>query len=660
MLYRTAVNLFVRLVRGIRNRHLLAIDLVFFFLTPLLALWLRLDDSDSVMRYLTALAAYALIAAVIRLALFLRSGLYSRYWLYASIDELAQIVATNIGATLLIILVFFGMLRPFGIISPALPRSIPFLDGLLVLAFVGGIRYSIRLAERLNERLPNRSVGNTRIAIIGAGDAGALMVKEMQSNPHLGMVPVVFLDDDPHKQGMLIHGVPVIGDRKQIASVGKDYRVQEAIIAMPTAPGKTIRELMKFCLAANLPVKTIPGVFELLKGTVTVNQIRPVQIEDLLRRDPVVIDTTQVMGMLKGKRVMVTGAGGSIGSELCRQIALCEPAVLIMFGHGEHSLFNITNEMGQAYPRVALQTVLADVRDADRVRRVLERHQPQVIFHAAAHKHVPLTEENVEDAITNNVGGTSNLVRLAGEYDVTHFVLISTDKAVNPSSVMGATKRVAEHLVQEAAQRTGRCYVAVRFGNVLGSRGSVVPFFRWQIARGGPVTVTHREVKRYFMTIPEAVQLVLQAAALGMGGEVFVLDMGEPIKILDLARDLIRLSGLEEGRDIDITFSGLRPGEKLNEELFLENDHYSRTKHEKIFVVRSETSPSPVAALPFQARDLQSDVDALSQAARAGDVWEIRRRLQKIVPEYNPVVSTAELTRKVTALPKVAISSGTG
>ena len=382
------------------------------------------------------------------------------------------------------------------------------------------------------------------------------------------------------------------------------------------------------------------------------------QIEDLLRREPVHTDTAQVTALIRGRRVLVTGAGGSIGSELCRQIVRCEPAELIILGHGENSIFDIHNELKNGLPiegsmsnvqpagfqrppsTFNLQPVIADIRDADRLAAVFAAHRPEIVFHAAAHKHVPLMEDNVEDAVTNNVLGTRHLVEASIAAGVDHFVLVSTDKAVNPSSVMGATKRVAELIVQEAARRTGRAFVAVRFGNVLGSRGSVVPFFQRQIAAGGPVTVTHPDVKRYFMTIPEAVQLMLQAAALGRGGEIFVLDMGEPVRIVDLARDLIRLSGLEPGRDIEICYTGLRPGEKLFEELFGADEVYGRTQHEKIFVYRNghangvagSSTVSSSAALSVSL--LADQLETLLLAVQRGDASEVRRRLGELVPEY--------------------------
>ncbi len=497
-------------------------------------------------------------------------------------------------ATAINTLLFFSSLRllppsliplfPYPL-TPFLPRSIPLIDGMLTLMAVGGSRFSVRLAERWRRR---GSPGGKRVLIIGAGDAGRMIAREMQNNPQLGLEPVGFIDDDPNKQGMKIQGLPVLGDRERISEVVRDYKPRQAIIAMPTAPGKTIRRFVELCQQAGVETKTIPGIYELLSGRVSVSQIRDVRIEDLLRREPVKIETDQVARMIRGKRVLVSGAGGSIGAELCRQALQHGAAELILLGHGENSIFHITRELLSVLQSpVSIVPVIADIRDRRRLQSIFEKHRPHIVFHAAAHKHVPLMECNVAEAVTNNVLGTQCLIEVAEQTDVERFVLISTDKAVNPTSVMGATKRVAEKLVEAAAARNGRVFVAVRFGNVLGSRGSVVNIFREQIARGGPVTVTHPDMRRYFMTIPEAVQLVLQAAAIGQGGEIFVLDMGEPVPIVELARDLIRLSGLEVGRDIDIEFIGARPGEKLFEELFAEGEVCQRTQHEKVFVCRN-------------------------------------------------------------------------
>ena len=463
---------------------------------------------------------------------------------------------------------FLGIQALFpDLLNPGVPRSIPLIAILITLAFIAGPRLALRLWSQSSRRSTKASTAPPvmqRVLIAGAGEAGALILRELRANPQTGLIPVGFVDDDPHKQGMLIQRVRVLGGCESIPSLVREHRIDQVIIAMPSASGSAVREIVDICEQAGVRARIIPGMYELLSGAASIGQLRDVQIEDLLRREPVHTDTAQVAALIRGRRVLVTGAGGSIGSELCRQIVRCEPAELILLGHGENSIFEIANELGagvrsresggrsQGAARIThhvsrITPVIADIRDADRLAAVFAAHRPEIVFHAAAHKHVPLMEDNVEDAVTNNVLGTRRLVEASIAAGVEHFVLVSTDKAVNPSSVMGATKRVAELIVQEAAQRTGRAFVVVRFGNVLGSRGSVVPFFQQQIAAGGPVTVTHPEVKRYFMTIPEAVQLVLQAAALGCGGEIFVLDMGEPVRIADLARDLIRLSGSGAG-----------------------------------------------------------------------------------------------------------------
>ncbi|MDX1616891.1 MAG: nucleoside-diphosphate sugar epimerase/dehydratase, partial [Candidatus Promineifilaceae bacterium] len=463
---------------------------------------------------------------------------------------------------------------------------------------------------------------------MGAGDAGAIMLRELQANPRLGLEVAGFLDDDRAKHGMRIHGVPVLGDRHDIPHIAARYQLRQLIIAIPTASGKAVRQIKAICQLAELETKIIPGIFELLDGTVSVSQLRDVEIEDLLRRAPVETDITPVRELIQGRRVLVTGAGGSIGGELCRQILHCRPAELQLLGHGENSIFTIYQELRRLESNSILRPVIADVRSGRRVQAIMAAARPDLIFHAAAHKHVPLMESNPCEAVTNNVLGTQHLLQAARAADVKHFVMISTDKAVNPTSVMGASKRVAELRVHAAAQESGRAYVTVRFGNVLGSRGSVVNTFKRQIAAGGPVTVTDPQMTRYFMTIPEAVQLVLQAAALGTGGEVFVLDMGEPVKIVDLAKDLISLSGLRLGRDIDVAFVGMRPGEKLFEELFVTGEECQRTAHEKIFIASNWDNQQPA--------DLDDQLAALYDAAQGSDDRSVRDKLLELLPEYEP------------------------
>jgi FlaA1/EpsC-like NDP-sugar epimerase len=474
------------------------------------------------------------------------------------------------------------------------------------------------------------------VLIAGAGEAGVMVLRELQANPQMGLVPVGFVDDDRGKHGIMLQRVRVLGGRDNIPQLVREQHVDQVIIAMPSAAGHTIREIVDICEGAEVRARIVPGLSELLGGKVRLQELRDVQIEDLLRRAPVETDTAQVTALVQGKRVLVTGAGGSIGSELCRQILRCEPASLTLLGHGENSIFDIANELRGAAPgKTVITPVIADVRFPKRLCEVFRHHRPQIVFHAAAHKHVPLMEDNVEDAVSNNVEGTLRLVEASVAAGVEHFVLISTDKAVNPTNVMGATKHVAEQIVQRAARESGCAYVAVRFGNVLGSRGSVVPYFQKQIQAGGPVTVTHPEVRRYFMTIPEAVQLVLQAAALGHGGEVFVLDMGEPVRILDLARDLIRLSGFEPDAEIPIVFTGLRPGEKLFEELYGQTERYKRTQHEKIFVgSNGKDADSEAGDGAGMAEQLQAGLARLVEASHHGSARAVREALQVLVPEY--------------------------
>lgn len=618
-----------------RNRHFFILDLVLLAMTPVLALVLRVDAASWVASYQPALIRFTILAVIVKLALFFFFGLYRRYWRYASVNELVSIFLAVGSATLIIAGIFFGA----GILGMdagrSLPRSVPFIDGLLTLVVVGGTRFSVRVIGH-RRALSERQADLKPVLIAGAGDAGTMIAREMLTSGRVNLEPVGFVDDDPHKRKKSIHGVPVLGMLIDIPRLVEKYNVQEVIIAIPTAAGRVIREIVTLCEAAHVTSRTMPGMHDLLSGQVSVNLLRNVGIEDLLRREPVKINPEDVKKIISGKRVLVTGAGGSIGSELCRQISRSDPANLTLVGHGENSLFTIENELHRLWPDLRFDAVVADIRDTARLTAIFSRFKPHVVFHAAAHKHVPLMERNIEDAVTNNVEGTRELIRMAEQYDVERFVLISSDKAVNPTNVMGATKRVAEMLVQAAAKRCNRHYVAVRFGNVLGSRGSVVPTFREQIARGGPVTVTHPDVCRYFMTIPEAVQLVLQSAALGESEYqrgVFVLDMGEPIKIVDLARDLIELSGKVVGEDIEIIFTNLRSGEKLFEELFFPWEEHRRTKHEKILVAVSQPGTS-IEHEQNQERKLNELVDQLLQSAHASQEEKVRSILKEIVPSY--------------------------
>jgi FlaA1/EpsC-like NDP-sugar epimerase len=606
----------------LRNRFVVVIDIVCWAAIPLLLLALRFEDVSLVGRYLPAVGYFLAIAIPVKFVSLWSRGLYQRYWRYASIDELIDVVLAVSIAGVINIALYFLVVVPLTGNIPRLPRSTPVVDIFVTILQVGGIRFAFRVWDRVRHRSLGMADGSP-VIVAGAGNAGSMIVRELQQAPQLKLEPVAFVDDDPGKRSAYIHGLRVEGGLKDLARVARLYNATHVIIAMPSATGAVIREIRDACVAAHLQAKTIPGMYDILAGKVTVGALRNVEIEDLLRRDPVVTDQAAVAELVRGMTVLVTGAGGSIGSELCRQIARLGACRMILLGHGENSIFDVHNELQARFPAVEYEPVIADIRDEARIGGIFDRFRPQAVFHAAAHKHVPLMEMNPEEAVTNNVGGTLNLLRHAERVGASHFVFISTDKAVNPANVMGATKLLAEQLVHEFGQRTRKAYVSVRFGNVLGSRGSVVPFFQRQIARGGPVTVTHEEIRRYFMTIPEAVQLVLQAAALGGGGETFVLDMGEPVRIADLATDLIRLSGLEVGRDIEIVFTGLRPGEKMFEELFLDGEEYERTAHQKIF--RSRNGKPHVHSTDVSLRDLLL-------AAEGGDAERAQRLLAAIAP----------------------------
>ena len=628
-----------RLTLRVGNIHLLAIDVVVIVLSPVAALALRVENAAEFRLYLAPAFQLAALRLVWYLLIFHFSGIYARYWRYASVDEVVALASAAIKGWVAGLVVFFLVLEPSGFLAPGFPRSIPVIDGAFTLLGVGMSRLALRMMSDF--AFPHRGEEKVkRILIAGAGAAGMKGVRELRARPDLGFHPVAFVDDDPQKQQHSIVGVPVRGRLDDIGRVVRDHRIDEVVVAMPSAPGKVIRHVREACVAAGIPVKTIPGLIEILSGSASVAAIRDIDIDDLLRRGVVETDIEGVRAQLKGARILVTGAGGSIGSELCRQIAGCAPAELVVLEMGENPLLSVDTELRKicAGGPTAVRPVVADIRDRVRMAEVFRAHGPRILYHAAAHKHVGLMEENTAEAVTNNVLGTRTLLDLALEHGLDRFVMISSDKAVNPTSVMGATKRVAELMVREAALMTGRAFVTVRFGNVLGSHGSVVPIFKNQIAMGGPVTVTHPEVTRYFMTIPEAVQLVLQAASMGTGGEVFILDMGEPVRIVDVARDLIRLSGFEEGKDIAIAFTGLKPGEKLHEELFYDAEHVERSAHRKILVSRpgggGERRAGAGAPGPGVSA-LRADVAALISSAQTGDARGARAILRKIVPEFS-------------------------
>jgi FlaA1/EpsC-like NDP-sugar epimerase len=520
----------------------------------------------------------------------------------------------------MILLFTFGAFQGF-------PRSVLIIYGVLSMLAVGGLRFALRvLAESRFFAVADRErVHQNHILIIGAGDAGALVLREMQKSKYLNMKPVGFLDDNPEKQKQQLLGVPVIGTIDDMPRVLDQKHVDEVIIAIPSAPGNVVRRVAQVCQKKSIPFRTMPGLYELLGGKINISRLREIEISDLLRRQPTQMLDEEIGNILGDETVLVTGAGGSIGRELCRQISRWKPRQLLLLGHGENSIFESYLELQESFPDLTIKPLIADIRDDKRIGELMLEYTPGVVFHAAAHKHVPLMEVNVPEAVSNNILGTLSVVEGAVNAGVSRFVMISTDKAIRPANVMGGTKRVAEMIVLNAAKRSGKSYSVVRFGNVLGSRGSVVPLFKRQIAAGGPVTVTHPEMKRYFMTIPEAVYLVLQAATLGEGGEAFLLNMGEQVKIVDLAEDLIRLSGLEPGKDIEIVFTGIRPGEKLSEDLWDEGHEFMQTRHPDIFRVNGHDQQ-------LSGRDLKSAISKLREMSVEGDSSGLIRYMDEILP----------------------------
>ncbi|WP_237715494.1 MULTISPECIES: polysaccharide biosynthesis protein [Pelosinus] len=587
-------------------------DLCIVTISPYLSLYLRLDGAFNSPFYFNLFNIIPAIV-VIRLVSFYFFGLYKRLWRYASINEVLVIVSAVTVSSIFVAGYIYA-------VSASLPKSIHFLDWFCTISFIGVSRFCVRLVHYWRKHKNKNCCVN--VLIVGAGDAGAMIARELQQRYYASKNLVGFVDDDQYKHRQKLFGVKVLGVCKDISSIVDRYQVDEIIIAMPSLEGGVLRKIINECKATKCSVKTLPGIYELIDGKVSIQQLRNIDLEDLLRRDPVTLDMEEISSYLAGKRVLVTGAGGSIGSELCRQIAKMSPQMLIFLGKGENSIYEIDRELQGKYPNIAFEAVIADVRDEQRIYSVFKQFKPQVIFHAAAHKHVPLMEAQPAEAVRNNAFGTKIVAEAADGIGSEIFVMISTDKAVNPTSVMGATKRVAELIIQNMSKSSNTKFVAVRFGNVLGSRGSVIPLFKKQIAQGGPITITHPDMKRYFMTIPEASQLVLQAGALAKGGEVFVLDMGEPVKIVDMASDLIQLSGLVPYKDIKIQFSGLRPGEKLFEELLTAEEGTTSTKHKKIFVANLKQ---------VDEQKLYHGLLMLKNEARADHVIKI---LMNLIPTY--------------------------
>lgn len=598
---------------------LMFFDVLIINLTIWLSFMIRFEGRIPV-SYRNQWLYFAVLINPIRITSFYLFGLYNSLWSYSSLPEMIQIIKAVTVSSLLIIL------TDRVILTPTIPLSVHYISLMINILLLGGSRFAIRLRQEILSNIDNRKKKKRRVLVIGAGQAGALIIREMQQQP-IPYLPVAILDDNYRKLRHYLHGVPVVGEVAALPNAVKEYDIDEILVAIPSASKERLREIVAIAQESGLPVRIIPGLLATSDERITMDKVREVQIEDLLGRKPVKLQLDEIAGYLKGERVLVTGAGGSIGSELCRQVARFEPESLLLLGRGENSIYEIDRELNESYPSLHKIPIIADIRDRARLTQIFSEYRPTVVFHAAAHKHVPLMESAPDEAVKNNVFGTKNVAELADAYGVKRFVMISTDKAVNPTSVMGATKRVAEMVIQMLAEKSKTKFCAVRFGNVLGSRGSVIPLFKHQIAKGGPVTVTHPEMVRYFMTIPEAVSLVIQAGAMGEKGELFILDMGEPVKIVDLARDLIRLSGLVPGKDIQIEFTGIRPGEKLYEEILTAEEGANTTRHERIYVGKPDE---------FDPEHLRKDLTYLERWVSVADRVKVVEKLYEMIPQYTP------------------------
>lgn len=620
--------------RQITRASQVAIDITALTISLSAAFFIRFDwnvPTDYLGR-LFLVGPYIIVFQYLVLRIF---GIHRFSWRYVGLREVLRIgVAAGFAAlALLAARVIIGVLASEHIFlrHGLVPVGVIAANALLVFVTITGTRVARRLVgeradakHQLSEVTTRGSQDAVPTMLVGAGQAGVLVAKELAQRREIGMVPVGFLDDDTLKHGTVIHGIPVVGPTASLRELCEKHGARQLLITMANVPGHAVRRIRDLAERASIPAKIIPGLYEIVGGQVNLTRIRDVAIEDLLGREPVALDAAALGAYLGGRSVLVTGAGGSIGSEICRQIAHFSPKKLVLLDSSENALFEVHRELLQAFGTVELVPCVADIKDRRRLAAVFEEHCPHAVFHAAAHKHVPMMEANPGEAVKNNIGGTIAVADVALASGCDAFVMISTDKAVNPSSIMGATKRVAELYIQRLAARASTRFVTVRFGNVLGSNGSVIPIFRAQIERGGPVTVTHPEMQRYFMTIPEACQLVLQAGSMGKGGEIFILDMGAPVKIVDLAKDLLALSGLREGDDIEIVYTGIRPGEKLFEELSTADEHAQRTTHPKIFI-RKGLPP----VLPTFPADLQAVLDAAT-----GSRDDVVRALKALVPEF--------------------------
>ena len=611
----------IKIKNVLQTLVLVLCDIAIISIVSYLALLLRFDLHYSSIPeiYINYMLEYLPVHIFCTLIIFYFCRMYRILWKYASVNEMAHIVIGTFLTTMLQWIVMWSM-----------KYRMPISFHLMMFVFLTGFTALERFAYRIIVEMKNRylelpgDVSSACIMIIGAGDAGRVMLNEITASQYIQGKVVCFIDDDPDKIGKRLNGVPILGGREKIVQVAKEYEITEIIVALPSISSKERSVILNICQETNCNVRILPGVYQLINGEVSISKLRQVEVEDLLGRDQIQVDLDSIMEYVSGKRVMVTGGGGSIGSELCRQIASKNPEMLIIVDIYENNAYEIQQELKYNYPNLNLVVLIASVRNTNRMNGIFEHYKPQIVYHAAAHKHVPLMETSPNEAIKNNVFGTYKTAKAAGENGVEKFVMISTDKAVNPTNIMGASKRICEMIIQTFNKQYSTEFVAVRFGNVLGSNGSVIPLFKKQIQHGGPVTVTHPDIIRYFMTISEAVSLVLQAGAYAKGGEIFVLDMGEPVRILDLAQNLIRLSGYVPNEDIKITFTGLRPGEKLFEELLMDEEGLTKTANKLIYIGK-----------PIQLDEeiFFKQLHALHDAA-VDETKNIRKLVQEMVPTY--------------------------
>lgn len=600
---------------------LILMDILSVIVASFVALYIRFDFSfKAIYREFLIKYEHILIPNILMTLLFFAVWkLYKSVWRYASANELINIIFAT-ACTALAQVIYCYMFRQ------TMPRSYYIIYWFLLMLMTCCIRFGYRILRLINSKRADLSERNRRsnVMVIGAGAAGNMILKEIESSHYLSLQVKCIIDDQPGCHGKVLRGVPIVGGRDKILEAVPHYKIDEIILAIPSASVQTKKELLDICKESGCKLRTLPGMYQLINGDVSVSELKEVEIEDLLGREPVRINTEEVFDSVSGKVVLVTGGGGSIGSELCRQIAAHMPKCLIIFDIYENGVYEVQQELLRKFPNLKLVVLIGSVRNNSRINGVFETYRPDIVYHAAAHKHVPLMETSPNEAIKNNVMGTYRTAKAADQYGTEKFVLISTDKAVNPANVMGASKRICEMIIQMMNQKSGTNFAAVRFGNVLGSSGSVIPLFKKQIAEGGPVTVTHPDIVRYFMTIPEAVSLVLQAGAYARGGEIFVLDMGKPVKILDLATNLIKLSGYRPNEDIEIKFTGLRPGEKMFEELLMEKEGLKQTANKRIFI------GNPIE---FDTQEFEEQLEKLIADAKK-ESGDIRRSIREIVKTY--------------------------